>query len=175
MKLNPTESMSAGVVLERRKIDNPWQDYAWHPVAVIPGAPPVTEWRVLRQGEGWVHYHAGTLEIELYRKETEGYRVNLAQAEPRVFVVLRPDDEDECGHDVIPFLVTVCPFEAQDYDDTDEEMVGGVPMPDEVIAWVRDFIDEHHVDVPFKKRKREPYDPRKGGFARKPGGGGRHG
>ncbi len=133
MKLKPTETMSAGVVLERRKIDNPWQDYAWQPVAVIPGAPP------------------------------------------RVFVVLRPDEEDEAGHDVIPFLVTVCPFEAQDYDDTDEEMVGGVPMPDEVIAWVQDFIDEHHVDVPFKKRKREPYDPRRGGFARNPRRGGSHG
>ncbi len=100
--MKPIESMSAGVVLERRKIDSPWQDYAWYPVAVIPGAPPVTEWRVLRHGEGWVHYHAGTLEIELHRKETEGYRVNLAQAQPRVFVVLRPDEEDKSGHDVSP-------------------------------------------------------------------------
>ncbi len=48
-------------------------------------------------------------------------------------------------------------------------------MPDEVIAGVQDFIDEHHVDVPFKKRRREPYDPRKGGFARNPGRGGSHG
>ncbi len=66
--MKPIETMSAGVVLERRKIDNPWQDYAWHPVAVIPGAPHVTEWRVLLKGEGWVHYNAWTLEIELHRK-----------------------------------------------------------------------------------------------------------
>ncbi len=63
----------------------------------------------------------------------------------------------------------------QDYDDTEDDVVGGVPMPDQVIARVQDFVDEHHVDVPFKKRKREPYDPRKGGFARNPGRGGRHG
>ncbi len=173
--MKPIESMPAGVVLERRKIDNPWQEYAWHAVAVIPGAPPITEWRVLRQGEGWVHYHAGTLDIELHRKETEGYRVNLSQTPPRVFVLLRPNEDDESGHEVIPFHVTVCPFEAQDYDDTEDDVVEGVPMPEEVIAWVQDFVGEHHVDVPFKKRKREPYDPRKGGFARSRGGGGSHG
>ncbi len=173
--MKPVECMSAGVVLERRKIDNPWQEYAWRAVAVIPGAPPVTEWQVLRQGDGWVHYHAGTLDIELHRKETEGYRVNLAHTSPRVFVLLRPDEDDETGHEVVPFHVTVCPFEAQDYDDTEDDVVEGVPMPDEVIAWVQDFVDEHHVDVPFKKRKREPYDPRRGGFARSPGRGGRHG
>ncbi len=156
-------SLPTGVVVERREVDNRWQDHAWRPVAVIPGAPPVEEWRVLHRGEGWVHYHAATLELELHRKETEGYRVNLAQSPPVVFVVLRPGEEDG-EHDFEPFLVTVCPYEALDYGESGEEIVEGVPMPDEVAAWVQAFVDEHHVDVPFKKRKRKPYDPRRGGF-----------
>ena len=39
----------------------------------------------------------------------------------------------------------------------------GVTMPDQVVAWVQDFVDRRHVDVPFKKRKNRPHDPRKGG------------
>lgn len=35
--MSALESLSVGVVVERRKIDNPWQDYRWTPVDVIPG------------------------------------------------------------------------------------------------------------------------------------------
>jgi len=31
------ETLPLGIVLERRKIDNPWVDHTWRPVAVIPG------------------------------------------------------------------------------------------------------------------------------------------
>ena len=44
-------SMPLGVVIERREIDNPWQDHEWRPVAVIPGAAPTTEWKELARGE----------------------------------------------------------------------------------------------------------------------------
>ncbi len=57
-----------------------------------------------------------------------------------------------------------------------ESMSAGVVLERRKIdnPW-QDFVDGHHVDVPFKKRKREPYDPRRGGFARNPGRGGNHG
>jgi len=170
------ESMPVGVVLERREIDNPWQDYAWRPVGLIPGAPPIDEWRVLDRGEEdgkeWVHYLTGTLELELHSGETEGYRVNLSNRPPVVYVVIHGDDE-EVEHEVSPFLVTVCPYEAEGYVEGDDEIVEGVPMPEEILAWVGHFIKEHHVDVPFQKRKqKKAYDPRQGGFNRHPGGGG---
>jgi len=53
-------------------------------------------------------------------------------------------------------------------------MVEGVMMPPEIAAWVKTFCDTHHKDVPFKKRKRKSYDPRKGDFMR-PRHGGRNG
>ncbi len=168
--MSALETMRVGIIVERRDIDSRWVDYTWEPVAVIPGAAPLedaSEWTPLRQGDGWQHFLIGTLEIELFRRETEGYRANLSNTPPHVYVVLtRGTEADE--PEIMPFLATVCPYEAESYTEGDEEIVEGVPMPDEIGAWVQQFIDSHHVDEPFKKRKNKPYDPRKGGFSRRP-------
>jgi len=168
-------SMPLGVVTERREIDNPWQQYSWRPVAIIPGAPAVEGRKVLREGEGWVHFHAATLPLELHRRETEAYKVNLAGERPSVYVILREDEDSDDG-DYFPFCVTASPYEAQDYLDSGEELVEGVPMDDGLIAWIQGFIDKHHVDEPFYKRKRKRYDPNESGFGWRPdarSGGGR--
>ncbi len=160
-----SQTMPLGVVLERREIDNPWESVAWRAVAVIPAAPETESWRVIDQGPGWVHYHASTLPLEIHRRETEGYKYNLGDDPPAVYLILRYDDETE--HGIEPFMATVCPFEAQAYLDGDEDLVEPVPMPDLVEAWVGEFVERHHVDEPVYKRKRKPHDPRKGGA---PGG-----
>jgi hypothetical protein len=36
-------------------------------------------------------------------------------------------------------------------------------MPAAVIAWLRDFVDRHHVERPFVKRKRGADDNRRAG------------
>lgn len=170
--MSVTDTVPVGVVIERREIDNKWIDHTWRAVAVIAGAPPMKvtdEWRMLRRGEGRTHFHAGTLEIELHSKSTASYRANLANEIPYVFIVLQPGEEAD-EPEVMPKLATVCPDEAVGYMETGHQ-VDGVPMPPELIAWVEDFVDKHHVDVAFQKRKREPYDPSKGGFrARNPRG-----
>ncbi len=157
-----SRSMPLGIVLERREIDHPWQSFEWQPVAVIPGAPQTGEWRVIAEGEGYTRYHAGTLPLEIHRKETEGYRYNLVNNPPVVYVLLREDDEAEAG--IEPFLVTVCPFEAQAYLDGDETMLEPVPMPDAVAAWLAAYVEEHHVDEPRYKRKNKRLDPDAVGF-----------
>ncbi|MEK9752100.1 MAG: DUF3305 domain-containing protein [Rhodospirillaceae bacterium] len=174
-----SEKLSVGVVIERRDSDNRWLDYTWHPIAVIPGAPPLedaNQWQLMREGEGWSQFLAGTLEIELHRGETEGYRANLSSTPAQVYVVLvKGEEADE--PDMVPFLVTACPYEAESYTESGEHVVEGVVMPAEIEAWVRTFVDTHHVEQPFRKRKqRKAYDPRKGDFSRrdrggKPGGG----
>jgi len=165
------ETLSVGVVVEQREIDNPWQDYSWSPVGVLPGVladDEDGEWKLLRQGEGWSHFLVGSMEIELFRGETEGYRYNLTNDPPRVYVVLSPGEEAE-DPDVVPFLVTVCPYEAESYSENGDDIVEGVTMPDEIIGWVQAFIDKYHVDAPFMKRKqKKAYDPRKGSFDRRP-------
>ncbi len=155
-----TETMSLGVVIERRDSDHRWQSHSWHAVGVIAGAPAIETPRLLREADGVAQYHAATLDIVLHRTDTEGYRLNLATGLPTVYVVLRYDDEVEAG--IYPFLATVSPYEAQNCLDGDEDLVEPVPMPDVVQAWLADFIAKYHVDEPFKKRKRKPFDPRKG-------------
>jgi hypothetical protein len=157
------ESLALGVVVERRAIDNRWRKHDWRPVSVLPGADADARWRLLRDDAeaGIATFHAATLPLELYEKETEGYRVNLSNTPPMVYVVLRPG-EDYGDEDVEPFLVTACPFEAESYAESGDEIVEGVPMPPEVLSLVHAFVARHHTDEPFKKRKRKPYDPRKG-------------
>lgn len=149
-----TETLPVGIVVERRDSSHPWQDHVWLPVAVIPGASaadPSGPWKKLREGEGWEHYLAGTLSVEIHRTDTEAYLDCLSADPPRVFVVLQEDTEG--AHDVRPFLATVSTYEAQDYTDAGENIVEGVPMPESMVAWLRAFIDAHHVEEPFRKRR----------------------
>jgi Protein of unknown function (DUF3305) len=163
-------SMPVGVVVERRDLDNPWQDHQWVPVAVIPGAGPVDDWREIARGDGWVRYLIGSAPLDLHRKETESYKVNLSNDPPQVFVLLRAEEEPDAVHEVKLALVTASPYDAQDYLDTNDDGLLGVPMPPEVVAWMQAFVDRHHVDEPFYKRKRKRYDPDKVDFGPRPDG-----
>ena len=170
-----TETMNVGVVLERRALADPWRDHVWHAVEVVPGAPADISWREIGHDEGSVRYLAATLPIEMHRKDTEGYRTNITSDDPRVFVVLRQAPDSPLGREMRPFLTTVCPFEAGCYSQSGEETVDTVPMPDEIRAWVEDFVARHHVVEPFVKRQRDRIDPDKMGFGRGKPGGGRRG
>ena len=156
--------MPLGVVVERRELDNRWQRWAWKPVAVIPGAPPVDEWRELLRGDRCVRWHAATLPLELHRTETEAYHANLAGKVPAIYVVLRKIEPSAttAGNDIGPFLVTASPYEAEGYLEGDD-VVEVVPMPEALIAWVQAFVQRHHVDEPFVKRKRKRAKAEDGG------------
>ncbi len=163
-------NLTLGIVLERRAVDNPWIDHEWRPVTVIPGMRPLSPsetWTRLREGADWVQYHAGTLNLDLFPRETEGYRLNLSQDPPRLFVVLRDGEDSDSDHEVVPFLVTACPYEAQDYLDSGEELVETVAMPEGVVGFVQDYVNRHHVDEPFLKRKRKRYGGGDEAFARR--------
>lgn len=148
-------SMPVGVIVVREEIDNPWVDAIWRPIAILPGAAPVEGWRELKRADRWVQYHAATVPLELYRKETEAYKFNLEGSEPVVYVVLvLAEDHDEAFPYVV-HLVTASPFEAQDYLDSDEAIVEPIRMPEPLAQWVAEFVADHHVDEQFKKRKRD--------------------
>jgi hypothetical protein len=168
--LKRIETLPLGIVVERRASTSPWAEWSWRVAAVIPGAglvePPG---RVLRAGEGWTHTHAATLELELFRTDTEGYRLNLSQEPPRLWVVLRPGAEaDGDGETMVPVVVTASAHEGEGYQ-VGMDVVETVPMPPEIAALVRDFVDQHHVDVPFEKRERKRHfdkDGKRGGGPR---------
>ncbi|GBE42633.1 hypothetical protein BMS3Bbin10_00695 [bacterium BMS3Bbin10] len=150
--MTATVSIPIGVVIAREDIDSKWEDHVWRPIGVLPGAAEIERWKEIGRGEGWEHYHAATVPMELFRKETESYKYNLEAREPVVYIVLS-DDDDESGDPVSVHLVTASPDEAADYLDSGELIVEPVAMPPELIALVSDFVAKHHVEEKFKKRK----------------------
>jgi len=147
-------TLRVGVIVERRESDNTWVDAVWQTVEVQPELADAGVWKSLSEGDGWQRYFAGALEIELFKRETEAYKMNFSQAQPAVYVVLRSGEETD-EPDVVPFLATVSPYEAEDYAESGEMIVDAVPMPAVVAAWAASFIEAYHVDQPFKKRRQK--------------------
>lgn len=149
---NAYRTMPVGVVLRRAPGVTRWVPWAWTATAVLPGAGPA-QWKVMRRQDETVEYHAATLTLELHGADTEAYLHGLSARVPSLYVVMRESVQDDCPLDVV--LVTASPYEAQDYSDSGEEILEKVPMPDGLVAWVRDFIDEFHRDEAFVKRRRD--------------------
>jgi len=155
--------MPVGVVVRRTPGVTRWAKWAWRVVAVLPGAGPAN-WRELRRDGDAVEYHAATLPLELWSSDTEAYLVGLSAKVPFVTVVLREcqttthnqtgdDQPEDLPWDVV--TVTASAYEGQDYVDSGDGLIETVPMPLGMIAWVRDFIAEHHVEEVFVKRQRD--------------------
>jgi hypothetical protein len=143
--------MPVSVVIERRETGNQWDDHLWRPIGALPRTD-LEPGQVLAEGDGWSQYYGGVLDIELYRGETDGYRTNLSQDQPLVYVVLRRN-MGAGALEFEPFMATACPYEAMAYGEGNEDVVEGVPMPPEVVKWLSEFVAVHHVDRPFVKRK----------------------
>jgi hypothetical protein len=154
------ERLPVGVIVERRKARNPWDDYIWRAVAIVPGAAAQAPWSVVREEPDATQYFAGTFTLELHPRETALYRENLMGRMPSAYVVLLRDGKAE-PHGLVVRHVTVSPGDAQAYMDA-VSAVEAVPMPDVVAAWLEDYIAAFHRDEVFRKRQRKPYDPRKG-------------
>jgi hypothetical protein len=152
----PTFTMEVGVVLERRKAKSPWLDVVWEahavlaePAAAMPGAS-------LGSGGGGDLFYAGAATLEVHTIEAGYYRDNLATGDPKLWVVIRPRNDDPTPEVV---KVTCDPTEGEGYTETGWDTVNMVPMPDAVRAALAAFVEEHHVDKPFIKRKRDRQDP----------------
>nr|WP_027260883.1 DUF3305 domain-containing protein [Sedimentitalea nanhaiensis] len=144
--------MALGVVVRKQPGVTRWAKWNWTAVAVLPGAS-AAEWSVLRHEGGATEYHAATLPLTLWASDTDAYLANLSDHIPSIYVILRATDSGDIPMEVA--VVTASPFEGQDYADTGEEIVEKVPMPDGLVAWVRDFAQAHHQEDPFVKRRRD--------------------
>ena len=152
----PLSQILVGVVVERGKADSPWIDYLWRPVGILPDAPDVPAWSVLREEGETVLFYAGCRTIELHRSETARYRDNLATGSPQLWVVLSPAESDW------PYTlaaVTADPAEGEAFTEAGANLVETVAMPDVVREAVEGFVAEHHVEREFVKRKRDRANP----------------
>ncbi|MBA4783678.1 MAG: DUF3305 domain-containing protein [Rhizobiales bacterium] len=160
-------TLPLGIVVEKRKSTHPWGDWIWEPVEVIPGAGPVSEWVVLQEGDGWTRFHIATLPLTLHRRETEPLQLSLINEEPHLYVILRDPDEVD-GPPIKAHHVTASSYDAQDFLDSAEDIVGRVPMPPAIYEWIRAFVDEHHKEEVFRKRKRDQVDVEDHKFGKEP-------
>ncbi|MCD1631875.1 DUF3305 domain-containing protein [Marinobacter shengliensis] len=146
--------LPVGAVVRRTPGVTRWARHIWTPVAVIPGAPEAFWKEMVREGEV-VDYHAGTVTMQLYRADTEAYLVSLNMITPSVWVIL---DRDQSGQSPSGWFVsdiTASAYEAQDALDSGESIVEPVPIPESLAAWIKEFIDLHYIEEPFKKRRRD--------------------
>lgn len=141
-----------GIVLRKSPGVTRWAKWVWRAVAVLPGAGPAN-WRELRREGDVVEYHAATVPLELYRTDTEAYLTELSTKTPSIYVVMRESDVAESGLEIV--LATASPFDGQDYADNGEDIVELVPMPPALMALVRDWVDKHHKEEKFVKRRRD--------------------
>lgn len=145
--------LQVGAVVRRTPGVTRWVKDVWKPVAVIPGAPQAFWKELVREGEV-VDYHAGTVTMDLYRADVEAYLVSLNMIVPSIWVILDRDETRQSPSGWFVSAVTASAYEAQDALDSGESIVEPVPIPESMAAWIKEFIDMHYVEEPFKKRQR---------------------
>lgn len=145
-------SLPLGIVVRRTPGVTRWARWIWKPVAALPGAAPA-DWALLREEGDAREYHAATLPLTLWAAETEAYVVTLSDKLPSVYVVMRQSDRPDAPLDMV--LVTASAYEAQDYTDNGEDIVEKIPMSRGLLAWVWEFVEAHHIEEEFVKRRRD--------------------
>jgi Protein of unknown function (DUF3305) len=152
----PVFRIPVGVVIERRKAASQWIDFTWRPVGVLPDEPDMTPWTLLREEDDAKSFYAGSATVDLYRSETARYRENLMTGAPGIWVALSPSEGE---HPYTIAVVTADPAEGEGFNETAAYIVEQVPMPEAIREAVAQFVDEHHVEHAFVKRKQKPADP----------------
>jgi uncharacterized protein DUF3305 len=146
------QTMPLGVVLRKTPGVTRWARWTWQAVAVLPGAG-AADWHLLCRDGETVDYHIATPFLELHGAESEAYLSGLSDRIPSIYTVLRQSGDDDRPWQVL--LVTASPYEAQDYADNGEDLVEKIPMPEGLIAWIRDFAQKYHEHETFVKRRRD--------------------
>jgi hypothetical protein len=149
------ETIAIGVIVERRALKSPWADHAWMPAAVLTGAPAATPWTVLYETPEVTRYYAGAFQLEFFASETGMYRDNLQSGRPSLWVSLRPSATPP---GVALHLVTADPAEGESLTEPGTDIIEAVPMPPEIQSRLAAFVEAHHVERPFIKRKRDRPD-----------------
>ena len=152
----PVVRIPVGVVIERRKAASQWIDFVWIPVGVLPDEPEMAPWTLLREEGEAKSFYIGSATVDLYRSEAARYHENLMTGAPGIWVALSPSDGE---HPYTIAAVTADPAEGEGFNETAAYIVEQVAMPESIREAVANFVDEHHVEQAFVKRKQRPADP----------------
>ena len=147
--------VAVAVVMRRERIDNAWQPWRWVLADVVPheagfGERPRLLLKDERE-ERWLH---PGFKVELFLGDAEGYYLNVTTQHPCFWVVWRMEEEAALADEpiAVPQIVTLSYHDAGRWLDA-QETVEQVPAPPDVVQWMQDFVDQHHV-LEAKRRQR---------------------
>lgn len=141
-----------GVVVARRKAISEWASdpVIVAPHAVLPEPPDLEPGAALGTVAGAELVYLGPSELTIWRGETGHYRDNLATGTPKIWVALSREGEDWRVH-----LTTANPYEGESLADSPGLVLEAAPMPADIALDLAIFIERHHVEERFVKRKRD--------------------
>lgn len=148
------QHLEIGVVILKRKLNNPYVDFSWRPFSILPAAPQTAVNTSLGfVGEGELFF-AGAHELSLFVGETAHYRDNLISDTPSIWVALRVD---MAGLPEV-YLTTLDPYEGEALATNNlDDIIEKLPMPAQIAHEVAVFVDTHHVEQVFVKRQRNKF------------------
>jgi len=178
----PRPCTAVAVVMRRERIDNRWQPWRWVLADVVPHEDGFgATLRLLlkdEREERWLH---PGFAVELFTDDAEGYYLNASTAQPCFWVLWRMEEEALLADEpiAVPQTVTLSYHDAGRWLDA-QETVEQVPAPPEVVAWLREFVDKHHVAEPKRRQRPQSFksltdrfgNPASVSTVKKTGGGG---
>lgn len=135
-----------GVIVVREANSHSWEEFRWRTVGISLDTLDKADWRGRAREGSRSGYHAATVPLTLQSKETISYRVNLANGEPCLYVVLRQDPLAPAEQPISVRCVTASPFEAQAHTDISLDWVDRVPMPARLVSIVEGFVARECLD-----------------------------
>jgi hypothetical protein len=153
--MSAEEFIPLGVIVDKKKAESPWIDYLWVPSAVVTGLPDAAPMTLVARSGADESYYVGAANLVFAPGETANYRDNLISGTPQIWVVVQVGEYDSF---VSLVAVTADPSEGESHTDSGSSIVQPVPMPPEIAARLAAFVEQHHVEREFFKRKREKTD-----------------
>jgi hypothetical protein len=145
------------VTFRRTPLANRWISERWEPITVEwESAPAPSEPIAVGAVAAATCWRFGGQSLELHRSEAEGYYLNITAPEPKVFVMWRMADAGVVPP-VHPVVVTVSYNQAARMLDGGEQ-VDAVPLPADILEWMKPFVAEHYQPEARKKlRRNDPF------------------
>jgi hypothetical protein len=165
LSVPPTETwppLDVAVVMRRERVHGAtshWQPWRWVLDSVLRDEPGFgTAPRLLHaddEAERWLH---PGFQVALFRDDAEGYHLNATTIAPGWFVMWRIEESASVAATplALPVAVSLSYNEAGRWLDA-QELVDQVPAPDEVIDWMRGFVEATYVIEPKRRKRPESF------------------
>lgn len=157
-------SVEVAVILRKERIEGTasrWQTWRWVLDDVVRHEPGFgAEPQLLYKndsGSRWLH---APYKVELFEGDAEGYQLNITTPNPCWFVLWRMEDEATVADEPIarPVMVSLNYHDASRWLDA-QESVEQVPLPADVLDWVRAFTAEHYQPEVKRVKRPESFKP----------------